>query len=433
MAKSRCGQQPNVLYIMTDQQSASAMSCTGNSDLKTPAMDHLAESGTRFDNAYCPFPLCSPCRASMFSGRYPHEMGINGDGGSIPEQLRPQELGNLLRNAGYDCAYGGKWHVPEADLPADGVHGFKTIAGTDDNTLVEACNQFLKQQRSRPFFLVASFDNPHNICEWARQQTLPWGEIDDVPTQQCPNLPANYPIPPFEPEAIRQEYRANPLSYPTHEYSDERWRHLRHAYFRLIEKVDEQIGLIIDTLHQLALDKDTLVIFSSDHGDGHGEHHWNQKSVLYDASSRVPLIISWPGVTQANNVERRLASNALDLLPTICDYAGLRSPCNLHGMSLRSLAEGRDVRNWRDDLMVETGFLSNLGTIGRMIRTQHYKYCLYSWGLYREQLFDMDNDPGEMVNLAVESCHANILNEHRHRLLNWAQRSDDHVVDLPVR
>ena len=123
-------EKPNILYIFTDQQFAGAMSCAGNEDVHTPSLDRLAAEGVRFEKAYCAFPLCTPSRASMFAGRWPHELGIKGNGVPIGEAFQPEELGHLLSNAGYDCAYGGKWHVPEIAIP-DG-HGFRNINGFDD-------------------------------------------------------------------------------------------------------------------------------------------------------------------------------------------------------------------------------------------------------------------------------------------------------------
>lgn len=411
------------------------MSCAGNNDLSTPAMDSLAETGTRFENAYCSFPLCLPCRASMFTGLMPHQMGITGNAGEIPEDRRELELGNLLRGTGYDCAYGGKWHVPEIALPDDGAHGFETISGFNDNILADNCIRYLKRKHEKPFFLVVSFDNPHNICEWARQQSLPWGDIEDVPTEQCPNLPPNFAVPPYEAQAIRREYQANTPVHPIDAFTPDPWRHLRHAYFRLIEKVDGQIGRILGALRRLKLDKDTVVIFGSDHGDGHGEHQWNQKTVLYDAAARVPMIVSWPGVTKPGAVEERLCSIGLDLLPTVCDYAGVKAPGDLPGRSLRKLAEGRQVGDWHEDIAVETVFTagpnSYQGTIGRMVRTQRYKYCVYNWGLHREQLFDLQNDPGEMVNLAVEARYKDILDDMHRRLDKWGEMTSDPVLLVP--
>ncbi|GAG31413.1 unnamed protein product, partial [marine sediment metagenome] len=163
--------RPNILYIMTDQQAACATSCSGNRDISTPAVDGLAETGVRFEKTYCTYPLCTPSRASMFTGLYPHQVGITRNGQPIAEEFRERELGRVLSAAGYECVYGGKWHIPEISI-AEG-HGFGRICGFNDTELPGRSAEFLARKHERPFFLVASFDNPHNICEWARNQVLP--------------------------------------------------------------------------------------------------------------------------------------------------------------------------------------------------------------------------------------------------------------------
>jgi arylsulfatase A-like enzyme len=193
-----------------------------------------------------------------------------------------------------------------------------------------------------------------------------------------------------------------------------------------VEKVDREIGRILDALRDAGLQDDTLVVFGSDHGDGMATHHWNQKSMLYDEVAKVPFIIRYPGRVPSGTVdEAHLVSFSLDLLPTVCDYAGITPPDDLEGLSLRDLAEGRTSEKWRDQLVAEVLFSPEQRTHARMVRTQHFKYAVYSWGRYREQLFDMQTDPGEMVNLAVQARYADVLADHRGRLLDWCLRSGD--------
>lgn len=188
---------PNILYIFTDQQTASAMSCAGNPDLKTPNIDRLASRGIRFTNAYCAAPLPSPSRASMFTGYYPHQTGILKNGVPIPDEFINNTCGHLLAKAGYECVYGGKWHLPASTI--DTAHGFKMIHKFGDNGLADSCITFLNQKHKKPFFLVVSFDNPHNICEYARKQPLPWTFINEpVSINDCPNLPLNAQYPVFQ-------------------------------------------------------------------------------------------------------------------------------------------------------------------------------------------------------------------------------------------
>ena len=419
--------RPNVLLIITDQQSYQAMSCAGNDELRTPAMDSLAERGVLFSQAYCSYPLCTPSRAAMFTGRMPHEVGITTNGQPIGEAYLNQGLGWLFRNAGYECVYGGKWHVPEIAMP-DGVHGFRTICGFDDANLAAACIEYVsayaRGDRQEPFFMVASYDNPHNICEWARSQVLPWGPIQDAPTEECPNLPPNYAIPAFEPEAIRWAKEAQRRPYPTVDFADGDWRHYRQAYFRLVEKVDAEIERILAALEAHGLSENTLVVLTSDHGDGMGAHHWNQKSIMYEEVERVPLIVSLPGVTAGGVVDdTHLVAQGLDLVPTLCDYASIQAPDGLRGRSLRPLAEGHLPDAWRAAVYAESRVGKRFDA--RMVRTRTHKYAVYSFGKYREQLFDLNSDPGEMVNLAVEKRHHEELTRHRDLLWDWCMETGD--------
>lgn len=418
---------PNILYLVTDQQSAGAMSCAGNRDLRTPAMDRIAAEGMRFERAYCTQPLCTPSRASMFTGLMPHEAGAPLNGQSIRADLRARELGHVLRQAGYTCTYAGKWHVPEAEMP-DG-HGFTRIGRLRDEAIAEACVDFLRQPHARPFFLVASFTNPHNICEWARSQPLHEGPIPEpASVEECPALPPNFDIPDSEPEIIRVEQRAHFKMHPTAGYTRDDWRRYRFAYYRLVEKVDAELARVLAALDATGHDRDTLVIFSSDHGDGQGAHQWNQKCVLYEESVRVPLMARLPGRIKPGSVEAlRLTSNGLDLFPTLCDFAGITPPVPLPGRSLRPLLEGRPPSAWRDHVFVETVFDGGrgYGTEGRMVRTARYKYCIYSMGRNREQLIDLLDDPGELGNLAGDPRHGVTLDEHRRRLKDCLTSTGD--------
>ena len=416
--------RPNVLLITTDQQAALAVGAAGTTDLSTPAMDALGERGVRFERAYCTFPLCTPSRASLYTGRMPHEVGADYNNKPIAAEFRSGEMGNLMAAAGYDCAYGGKWHVPEIEI-GEG-HGFRKICGFDDWALADRCIDFLRTPRSAPFFLVASFDNPHNICEHSRRQRLPWGPVPHAPVGECPNLPANFEVPAYEPSLIKHERAMKPAA----ELTEDEWRVYRHTYYRLVEKVDADVARIMAALEEAGQGGDTLVIFTSDHGDGMGAHRWNQKWVLYDESTRIPLIVRPPAGCPARVDEEHLVSNGLDLLPTICDYAGVQPPADLRGRSLRPLIDGEagaGVAGWRDHVVAETCFGPDVGAAqqARMVRTARYKYCLYGSGRNREQLFDLERDPGEMVNLAVEARYAGELARHRALLKAWIEETGD--------
>jgi glucosamine-6-phosphate deaminase len=222
---------------------------------------------------------------------------------------------------------------------------------------------------------------------------------------------------------------ANPKIFRGANLSEEDWRRYGYAYYRLVERVDREVGRILSALSDSGLARNTLVVFTSDHGDGLGAHQWNQKWALYEECVRIPLIMRLPEVSPAGQVDRKhLVSNGLDLYPTFCDFAGVEAPSELPGLSLRPLLEGREPDRWREFVAVETWFgqcIGGLGTHGRMVRTARHKYVLYSWGKYREQLFDLVSDSGEMRNLAVQADCNDVLARHRELLSDWLRITDD--------
>ncbi len=431
--------RPNILVILTDQQCADTMSCAGNADLKTPAMDRLAEQGVRFANAYCANPLCVPSRTAMMTGRMPHETGIRNNQDGRTASFDTPVLGRFFTDAGYECGYAGKWHLPPKESQSD-VHGFTWFPeGNErraDAGISEAVEQFLERQRTRPFLMVASFVNPHDICQWARGDRLPHGSIPDPPDPaRCPALPSNFAIPEHEPEVLRKVWRASKSVYPSVDWSPDKWRQYRWAYCRLVEKVDAQVGQVLDALKNAGREDDTLIVFTSDHGDGNAAHHWNQKQALYEEPARVPFIVSGKRFAKPNGVDREhLVSTGLDLIPTLCDYAGIAVPDGLRGRSVRPLAQGEEVHDWRDAVVSETEFeyeKTVTGILGRMLRTQRHKYIVYSEGALREQLFDMADDPGEMNNLAVDPASKPILDACRNRLAQWERETSD-TFEIPA-
>lgn len=280
----------------------------------------------------------------------------------------------------------------------------------------------------KPFFLVASFDNPHNISEWARNQPLPYGNVERAALENTPPLPANFEQNSSFPEALRIEQDASKRIYPTKNYTEEDWRQYRHAYYSLVEKVDAEIGKILSSVKDLGLEENTLIIFTSDHGDGNGSHKWNQKTALFEESVRVPFIASFKGeIMPVEEAKNTLVSNGLDLYPTILDYAGITIPSELNGKSLKPIFEQKKDEVERDFVVVETKFAGKyaFNTKGRALVGKKYKYVVYSWGKNREQLFDLENDSQEMNNLVSSEAHASILNKKREELYKWCKTNDD--------
>ena len=202
----------------------------------------------------------------------------------------------------------------------------------------------------------------------------------------------------------------------------------------MIEKVDAEIGKVLAALHQAGLEDNTLIVFTADHGECAGAHGFNQKTVLYDESARVPLILAFKGRTSGATTDR-LVNTGVDLLPTMLEFAGLEVPKKLPGRSLMPLVLGKPVTGWRDHLVVEND-MSQAGELdgltprmeGRMVRTERFKYCLYSRGRQRESLVDMQADPGEMTNLATDPEHRVILLQNRELLAHFGREHHDPLV-----
>lgn len=422
----RKDKRPDVIFILTDQQTARAMSCAGNPWLSTPNMDALAADGVRFDRAYCPFPLSGPCRSSLITGCMPFEVGAYDNDDRPAQEAMEAGIGHRMNEAGYECLYAGKWHVPEVNIPEQGT-GFRKLCDMDDRIIADRCAEAIdRRDPEKPLFLVASYLNPHEICEFARDQSLHYGELPPFELEACPNLPANFMPSTFEAEAIRIEERLAPRSHDVFDYSQNDWRRYLYGYYRLVERVDREIGRLIAVLKERGVYDDAVIIFSSDHGDGAAAHQWNQKWVLFEECINVPLIVKAPkgkGAAGACN-DKALSNIGLDVYATCCDYAGVKlDPERYRGRSLRPVAEGKS-ETLHDEVFVET-LLSSAKVRGWSIVEGRYKYVLYIHFQNREMLYDLDADRGEMVNLAVDRRHASELKRLRRKMYDWGVKTGD--------
>ena len=426
-------QRPNILFIMTDQQHAGMMSCTGNKWLKTPALDSLSREGVRFERAYSANPYCVPSRTAMATGVMSCRLGADNNAlgmkiKALPTEVNDNSMGKIMKRAGYDTFYGGKVHMCKSLVPKNA--GYDEYFQDQRGKLPAACLKFIKQKRDKPFFAVASFINPHDICyaDKAKQGKDKYGmlmlhkEAFSLPLKELPPLPENCAIPEDEPGAIEaslsfQKY--TPTKAMRKEYGDKDWRIYRWIYHRLTERVDGEIGRILDGLKEAGLEDNTLIIFTSDHGDMDASHRLTSKCIPYEESVGVPLLLKYKGNIPSNKTDStHLISTGLDILPTLCDYAGVKKPEHLLGESLRPLAEGKRVENWRPYVASENDWF-------RMIRSQRYKYCAFAISDNKELLVDMENDPGEMRNLVDDPKFQKVLTEHRRLLADWSKFSGD--------
>lgn len=422
-ARAEAG-RPNVLLIMTDQQHIDTISARQCRHLKTPGLDSLCRRGTTFARSYCTYPLCSPARSSLWTGRMPSETGVYRNG--LPIHKSVPNLGQWFRRqSGYETIYAGKWHLPGSFTHS--VPGFTVLTpgvsgqgNLGDTSTSLACEGYLRHRaKDKPFLMVASFFQPHDICQWLRLNQsdpgrLRYAELAD----ELPALPANFAPPADEPAALRAQRDRNEPGATKGNWSPLHWRYYMWSYYRHVEMVDAEIGRLLAALDATGHADSTLVIFTSDHGEGLARHQMVRKSSLYDEASAVPMIVSLPGRVPAGAVDDDHLVSGLDVASTVCDYAGVEPPPGIHGRSLRGLLEGR-AGAWRSFLACELS--SGSGRLARMIRSRRHKFVRYH-GDPVEQLFDMAADPGETKNLAREASAASVLAEHRKMLADWEAR-----------
>jgi choline-sulfatase len=453
--------QPNILFIITDQLHIDAMSAAGCADVNTPAIDSLCASGVRFAQSHCAYPVCGPSRSSLFSGRMPSELRTSTNGKGIPRSV--PNMGQWFReHTDYETVYAGKWHLPTSGT--FNISGFHVLTGGDgrqgdigDRVVSRACERFLREraggrmeravreasgqegdrslertaesgsgrEAERPFLLVASFLQPHDICAWIRmhehRMNEPlYPEIQD----ELPELPNNFTFAVKEPE-IAKDVRHYSRAPHYANWSVDNWQYYMWSYYREVEMVDAYIGNVLAALQESGYGDNTLVVFTSDHGEGLARHQSILKSSPYDEAIKVPLIVSFPGRWEGGRVDEKHLVSGVDLLPTLCDFAGIEAPLGVVGASLRPLleadgavsgAEEGAVVPWRSFVGVETS-----GDKGRVIRSEKYKYVKYVNDSV-EMLYDMEGDPQETRNLAEEDDYADILEAHREMLEAWDGR-----------
>ncbi len=442
-------QPPNLLLICADQLAQRAVGAYGDPWARTPHIDSLARAGVRFANSYTPCPLCLPARAAYWTGRTPHQTGVTSNGRLLEIPPIPDDwptLGSLFAKAGYECVHFGKTH------DAGALRGFRVEPwgaikddrlpahlGANNDTFQDihttrACVEYLNGRPTAPFLMVADLHNPHNICGYVGANR---GPHEDQPIPgPLPELPDNFEDADLAKRPLPIQYICcshNRLAQAAN-WSRENYRHYLAAYYFYLELVDRQIGEILAALEASGQRDNTLIVFYADHGDGMASHRMATKQVsFYEEVSRIPLVFCGPGVAGANRLIERPLVSLLDLLPTLCDVAGVRTPHGLWGRSLRPWLAGQAAAS--PHAFVAGEWYSEWGfTIspGRMIRSPRYKYTRYLEG-DGEELYDLVADPGETRNLADDPAHAAALAEHRSWLNQYVHDTDDPFFSLAVK
>ena len=429
--------KPNVLFIMTDELSYNMMSCMGNKWLNTPNMDKIASKGYRFNKTYCATPTCMPSRFSLLTGHYASDVGVKGKNPRAFDELKVKEivskdaLGNIFREAGYETLYSGKTHLYGTKDVSE--YGFK-INNTDpyDGPAIYA-EQVLakigKEKGAKPFLLFLSFLNPHDIvyktgADLRFPDKLPEADVHETvrllalqktlsPVEyrkQIPPRATNFtPINDELPEMVR-------MDIDSRAWDDTQWNLYNWMYHRLTESVDAQIGRVLSALKKAGLEDNTIIVFTSDHGDMNGAHGLTGKNVMFEECQRVPLIFAGKGIKRNYADKTTLICNGLDFLPTICDLVGIESPKELPGISLKPYLTGLEYKSERKYIITEN-YNSHQINDGR------YKYTIYELPGHPEILTDLETNPGETINYVNNPTHAEIKASLKKKLMNnLAQR-----------
>ncbi len=442
--------RPNIIFIYSDQLRADAIGCAGNRVVKTPHIDRLAHEGVRFENAFVSYPLCTPFRASLLTGKYAHATGVYSNHFPIPtDQVF---LSTLLKNAGYHNGYIGKWHlyggpkpgfVPPGEDRLDFDHfvGFnrgheymRSIFYRDSEQpyysrryepdyqtdhLIEYMESCLSGQKTGPFFGYICMGPPHfpmDTPDYWKQLYHP----DDV------KLPHGVPNPELQREiqqrSVQREFAGDATlaesskiaqrKIPVGEAETEaEIREFVAQYYGMVSNVDYNVGRILNWLDQKGLAEDTVVAFFSDHGDMFGQHgmYCGIKRRPYRGAMQVPVIVRFPARFPGGHLATPLIDFAIDTMPTILELCDIEIPNCVHGSSYLPLLQGHNTPT-RDSVFYQL-MLQSRGGKGDFHPVPRRGIRTLSW-LYvrepdeRELLFDLAKDPEEDTNLIDRPEHA---------------------------
>lgn len=438
--KTVAGQKPNILWICTDQQRYDTIHALGNEHIRTPNLDRLVETGTAFEHAYCQTPICTPSRGSFLTGMYPSTVHACINGSDHWDEAAPL-ITKTLADAGYDCALAGKLHLSSAmaheperrprddgyrrfwysHAPHQGIgkgnqytdwlesigqdykklkkkYGYIPAKWHQTTWCADRAIEFMKEQRDGPWLFSVNIYDPHGPFD-PPQKYVDRFDID------------NLPGPRFRDSDIAAQKRFDGINYKGRagDTLNRQGKERQAKYWAQIELIDENVGRMLDALEETAQRENTIIIFTSDHGDMTGDHGLVAKGCrFYDPLVRVPLIFSWPGRFKAG-----LRSDALveltDIVPTLLEVNGLDVPDRIQGRSLLPIIEGRADPHKHRDFVRSVFYRVTEGpqSYATMLRTRKHKIVNYH-GHDPGELFDLEKDPYEFDNLWEDNAYADV-------------------------
>lgn len=421
------GKKPNVIMILTDQQSCWTLSCYGGEVVQTPYADTLAAEGARLSNCMTVSAVCTPSRGCFMTGRYPHRHGAFDN--KFPMNLDEMTFARVLKSANYDTGYIGKWHLAGADGPTwipdemsvgfddhqymfnrghlkefidrEGQPPARSAKIGNETTYAtdwladKACN-FIRSERSNPFCLVVSIPDPHTPFNVrAPYDTMYKPEDMIVPESFNQEI-----IPDWAEERRQTNF---PLDMPDRE---ERLRIDLAQYCGEVKCIDDNVGKIMDCLKEKGIYDDTVIIFTSDHGEYLGEHGGlGRKNCLYETAHRIPMIIRWPERIQAGTLVDQVVTN-VDFQPTLLNLIGVEPSGREDGRDASPLLQNKDIP-WSNEAIIHP----NNSLFHTGIFTDQYELAYGPDGFKDHVLFDRKKDPEQMKNLYNEPSYKDIISE----------------------
>jgi len=481
MSSSRNTARPNIIFIMSDDHAAHALSCYGSRINETPNLDLIANGGMRFDHCYCTNSICTPSRAAILAGTHNHVNKVTTL--ATPMDNRLTTFPKLLQEAGYRTAIFGKWHLgigPDhcptgfddwAVLPGQGLYHnpeliFKgpnggvrrTVRGYVTDLITDMSLDWLEAGGGdEPFCLLYHHKAPHRHWE---------------PDEKHQGMYADVEIP--EPETLYDEYenranaaRAAAMRVGVHmgfqdlkceinrtlpEMELRKWAYQRYIkdYLRVIASIDDNVGRVLDYLEESGLAENTVVIYTSDQGFFLGDHGWYDKRFMYEESLKMPFIIRYPREIEAGSACEEIVTN-VDFASTLLDLAGVEVPSEFQGASFRSLLGGRVPDGWQQSMYYRYWMNRAHHNVAAHygVRTKRYKLIYYYYDGLGEpgteqgtsnpanlpvpeldfepewELFDLEKDPHEMKNVYADGEYAQVVKELTAELARLQEKFGD--------
>lgn len=453
--------QPNILILFSDQHNAKVLGCYGNKQVRTPHLDRLAGEGVRFEHAFTQNPICTPSRTCWLSGQYVRNHGYYGLDGNGPAQL--PSLFSHAKTNGYRTGMSGKIHTPHGWLPqhcdsvsscyafekgapdiyadylqSKGIAKDRDDVGGRDKPGTDARPSFLHEDDTAEAwcaaetikFLEESKNDDRPFCYW---MSLPRPHSNYIPAKRFWDLydTNKLELPPSADDSLEDRHWTMRntkkgqmgngsitgfAAFEPRDYDSYR-RRVLHGYYGCVSMVDDAVGRVMKRLEELGLRENTIVVYSTDHGDFAGEHGIIEKApgISSRAITRIPWIWSWPGHLPQGKVSNELVET-VDLLPTLCALAGLPAPDWVDGHDITSLLQGKEepVRK----VAVTENYLTH------SVHTKRYTLVNYTEALNGGEdfgeLFDLEEDPWERVNRYFDPSYKHIVDELRRLLLDWS-------------